>query len=76
MSDLVTSEVTGITYDPKSVVRLLNMKQAAAFCKFGCKIIDVYPSLDYKTNEPLMVIIFLKEDTREAYDLWCKHELI
>lgn len=76
MKDLVTSEVTGKTYDPSKVVRILNMKQAAAFCTQGCKIIDVYPSVDYKTGEPLMVILFLKEDTREAYDLWCKHELI
>lgn len=26
MKDLVTSEVTGITYNPKDVVRILNMK--------------------------------------------------
>lgn len=75
MKDLVTSEVTGITYNPKDVVRILNMKQAAAFCAQGCKIIDVYPSVDYKTGSPLMVMLFMKEDTREAYDLWCNHEL-
>lgn len=71
----ITSQVTGITYDPKEVVRILNMKQAAAFCKYGCKIIDVYDSIDFKTGEPIMVILFRKSDTAIPYELWCKHEL-
>ena len=76
MNNLVTSEVTGITYNPKDVVRILNMRQCAAFCSYGCKIVDVYPSVDYKTGVPIMVVLFFKNDTKEAYDLWCKHELV
>ena len=74
-SNLITSDVTGITYDPKEVVRLLNAKQIALFIRFGCKVVDIYDSVDFKTGEPVLVVLFYKKETAVPYDLWCKHEL-
>jgi hypothetical protein len=36
---------------------------------------DIYVSVDNKTDEKILVYIFLKEDTREAYSKWLNYEL-
>ena len=36
---------------------------------------DIYTSIDEKTDEKILIYIFAKEDTREAYEKWCNYEL-
>jgi len=50
MKDLVTSEVTGKTYDPSKAVRILNSLQCAKYMKNHCYPVDIYPSIDFKTG--------------------------
>lgn len=75
MKEKVTSTVTGKTYCPVDVVRIVNFRQSAAYMAHGAELLDIYPSKDFKTNEPLLVYIFDRKATTSLYDLWCKHEL-
>ena len=72
---MIKSNFTGKTYDPTKAVRILNMQQVAAYMNYGVDLIDLYSSKDVKTGKPILVFIFDKEESKEAYDLWCKHEL-
>jgi hypothetical protein len=72
----VKSCVTGITYSPEEVVRIVNPKQAAAYMNHGAPLIDVYPSFQKdKGGSHIMVFLFNRSDTQELYQRWCKHEL-
>lgn len=75
MKDLVTSEVTGKTYDPSKVARLINPLQVAKYMAKKCLPLDIYPSIDYKTGQDILVFIYDREESRELYSLWCDHKL-
>jgi len=72
---MVKSNFTGKSYEPGKMVRILNMQQAAAYMNYGVNLIDLYPSRDTKTDKLVLVFIFDRNESKEAYDLWCKHEL-
>lgn len=72
---MVKSNFTGKTYDPNKCVRLINMTQLAAYMEYGVELLDLYTSKDYNSNKPILVAIVDREASKEAYDLWCKHEL-
>ena len=74
MKEKVESTINGIEYYTSDVVRIVNSRQAAAYLEHGAKQLDVYGSRDYKTNEPIVVFIFNRSDTKDLYDLWCNHE--
>lgn len=65
---------TKIEYYQADVVRIVNSRQAAAYMEHGAKLLDVYSSRDFKTNDPIVVFIFNRADTKELYDLWCEHK--
>lgn len=75
MKDYITSSVTGKSYDATSVVRILNTQQVIAYLNNGVELLDLYPSVDSKTEKPLLVYIFDRNESRAAYDLWCRREL-
>lgn len=75
MKDYVTSDITGKTYCPNDCIRLVNMKQLAAYMLNGVELQDIYPSRDIKTNSPILVGIVKREDSRESYKKWCNYEL-
>nr|DAX82169.1 MAG TPA: ECSIT protein-like protein [Caudoviricetes sp.] len=35
----------------------------------------MYASIDEKTDNTILAMIFLKEDTSEVYKKWCNYEL-
>lgn len=59
----------------KDVVRIVNPKQQLLYIKNRVYPIDIYTSIDNKTENNIVVMIFLKEDTVEVYKKWCDHEL-
>lgn len=75
MNNYIRSETTGRLYDPKTVVRILNLEQAAAYFEHGLQLLDVYPSRNYNTGKRCWVFLFDRESSKEAYDLWCRYEL-
>ena len=72
---MVKSNFTGKEYDSSKAIRILNANQAAAYIKHGITLLDLWLSKDVNTGKPILVYIFDKEESKEAYDLWCKHEL-
>ena len=65
------SKVTGKEYDMFSLIRILNIKQAAFYMSLGVELQDLEISQDRKTGEPIMVFCFIREETKNAFDKWC-----
>lgn len=70
MMEKVHSNVTGKDYYIKDVVRILNLRQICTFLKIGILPVDIYPSVDFKTGNPVLVAIFNKSETQDAYQRW------
>lgn len=68
------SKVTGKTYDIFSIIRIPNPKQAAFYCSKGLEIQDIELSEDRKTKDPILVFYFIKEETKEPFDEWCRRK--
>ncbi len=62
-------------YTPKEVVRIVNPKQYLLYIKNNVYPIDMFTSVDDTTNNIILVMIFLKEDTAEVYKKWCNYDL-
>ncbi len=62
-------------YLPHEVVRIVNMKQCLLYIKSGVYPIDIYASIDEKTDNAILAMVFLKNDTTEVYKKWCNYEL-
>lgn len=71
----VKSDFTKKVYDLDKSIRIINMSQLAAYMANDVELLDLYVSRDFKTNKPMLVGVVDREQSREAYDLWCKHEL-
>lgn len=68
------STVTGRSYDVFKTVKILNISQAAFYIYKNVELRDIRQSFDKKTNKPVLVFYFYKEDTYEAYDEWCRNK--
>ena len=75
MKEKVISNTTGKQYCPADVVRILNPRQATLYLANGAELLDIYSSIDFRTNDKVLVFIFDRAKTYELYDAWCKHEL-
>lgn len=62
-------------YSIHEVVRIVNPKQYLLYIKNSVYPIDLYTSIDEKTNNVILAMVFLKEDTTEVYKKWCNYEL-
>ena len=71
----IKSNLGNFTYESKDVVRILNPKQRDLYLMNGIMPKDIYVSVDDKTDEKILVYIFLRDDTREAYNKWLNYEL-
>ena len=53
------------------VVRIVNNRQAATYwLQYGIEPLSIYPGEDFKTGKPVVVYVFSKEETKEAYKEW------
>ena len=64
-----------VSPDAAAKTLLVNIKQQIAYMSAGVYPVDMYVSIDDKTNNSIIVMIFLKEDTKEVYQKWCNYEL-
>lgn len=71
----VKSNLKPRSYTQNEVVRIVNQKQYLTYIKNGVYPIDMYASIDEKTDNTILAMIFLKEDTFEVYKKWCNYEL-
>lgn len=77
-SKLKTNEVKNIKeysemfkreYEVEDTVRIVNTRQAGLYVKNNVPLVDLFWSRD------TLVFVFDREQSKTAYDLWCKHEL-
>ena len=71
----IKSNLTGLDYNTKDVVRIVNPKQRDLYLLNDIMPKDIYTSIDDKTEEKILVYIFAMDDTREAYKKWRAYEL-
>lgn len=71
----VKSNLKPRSYTQNEVVRIVNQKQYLTYIKNGVYPIDMYASIDEKTDNTILAMIFLKKDTSEVYKKWCNYEL-
>lgn len=72
---MVESNLKPRSYTLKEVCRVIDQKQKTLYIKHGVYPIDMYASKDFDTGKDITVYVFLREDTKELYDLWLKHKL-
>ena len=75
MKEYVESHLTGLEYATQDVVRILNPKQQLLYVKAGLYPLDLYTSIDEKTDKDVLVMIFSREESYPLYQKWCNHEL-
>lgn len=72
---IVRTNLRARDYLLKEIVRIVNPKQQLLYIKNDIYPVDIYASIDNKTGNNIIVMIFLKEDTVEVYKKWCDYEL-
>ena len=71
----VESNLNPRNYTPNEVCRIVNPKQALLYIKHRLFPIDMYTSIDAKTGNDILVMIFDKDESYSLYQSWCNHEL-
>lgn len=72
----IETNLRQMNYLLKDVVRIVNPKQQLLYIKNDIYPIDIYTSIDDKTGNSIIVMIFLRRETSEVYKKWCDHELV
>ena len=72
---ITKSNLGNFSYNTNDVVRIKNPKQRDLYLMNGIMPKDIYTIIDEKTDEKILIYIFEKDDTREAYEKWCNYEL-
>ncbi len=68
------SRITGRKYNVFDTIRILNLSQGMAYIENGVLPVDITVSRN-KSGNRCLVFYFIKDDTLEVYDKWCKYEL-
>lgn len=67
------SAITGKKYDVfDDVLILVNPSQSAYYVSLGLNLLDVRLGSDKKTGNPILLYLFKRSETKEAFDMWCK----
>ena len=74
MKEYFTSDATGKTYPADDTLRIVNISQAMWYIKCRVELYDIYPSKDFKTDKDILVFVFSRKGSKDAYDKWCKYE--
>lgn len=61
-------------YRTSEVCRIINPKQCKFYIKKGLYPIDIYTSIDDKTGNDIIVMIFDRQESYPLYQKWCDHE--
>lgn len=63
------SELFNKEYEIEDTVRIVNTRQAGLYVKNNIPPVDLFWSKD------TLVFVFDKNQSKRAYELWCKHQL-
>ena len=67
---IIESNLNGIKYTEKEVIRIYNRDQQTFYVDFGVYPIDLYTSYAPKNDRKIIVMIFNRNDTKEVYQKW------
>ena len=66
------SPITGREYDLFEVVRILNIPQVIFYLQNNVPLEDIIISEDRRRGTPVLVYLFSRRLSKDAYDRWCK----
>lgn len=68
--------ITGEKYNifSKEYITILNIHQGAFYLEKGVELWDCYPTRDRFSGKPVVAFVFKREDTKDAYDEWCRNK--
>ena len=69
----IESNLKPRSYNEKEIIRIYNRDQQTFYIDSGIYPIDLYPSYSPKNDRKIIVMIFLKNDTKEVYMLSLIH---
>lgn len=69
------SRLTGKKYNVFDCIRIYNLEQAIAYMNNSVLPVDIKIGKDRDGERSILVFYFVKEETKDVYDLWLKHEL-
>ncbi len=72
---IIESNLQPRDYSSCEVCRIVNPKQYLLYIKNGLYPIDIYTSVDEKTGNDILVMIFDRKESYPLYQAWCNHEL-
>ena len=70
----IESNLKPRSYNEKEIIRIYNRDQQTFYIDSGIYPIDLYPSYSPKNDRKIIVMIFLRNDTKEVYMKWKKYE--
>lgn len=70
----IESNLKPRSYNEKEIIRIYNRDQQTFYIDSGIYHIDLYPSYSPKNDRKIIVMIFLKNDTKEVYMKWKNYE--
>ena len=66
----IKSSMTSRKIDFDDNIIIVNPKQAAFYWDKGIQPVHIYPSVDNRSNEPIIVFVFQRSATQDAYKEW------
>ena len=70
----IESNLKPRSYNEKEIIRIYNRDQQTFYNDSGIYPTDLYPSYSPKNDRKIIVMIFLKNDTKEVYMKWKNYE--
>lgn len=61
-------------YTEKEVVRIYNRDQQTFYVDSNVYPVDMYTSYNPKSDKKIIVMVFIKDDTKSVYKKWCNYE--
>lgn len=61
-------------YSENEVIRIYNRDQQTFYVDSNVYPVDMYTSYNSKSEKKIIVMIFVKDDTKDVYKKWCNYE--
>ena len=71
---IIKTNLSPRDYSEKEVIRIYNRDQQTFYIDSNIYPVDIYTSYNSKSDKRIIVMAFIKEDTKDAYQKWCNYE--
>ena len=68
------SKLSGKKYNVFDCIKIYNLEQAIAYMNNDVLPVDIKIGKS-KAEKPILVFYFIKDETKEVFDLWVNHDL-